>query len=516
MDKEKLESLANRAATRALKNRKSVESEIVEDDDAFEGDLETVNIEEIVEFDIFDFCQKEFVEKGDYIDYSIKKNGALAGTKKHPYSWERLQKEFGEGRYQVIAKSKTTGRIVKKQSMEVEGLGGAHYEEEKKSSFDPSDLVAKIAEAVKPKQEGPNFMELFTLMNNASEKARIEAERAAEKQQSTIVQMMQQNTQMMLAMFQTQAQAPKQDSTMEIAKLIQAFSEKMENRFEKAIDKIQSQNKPNDNVSVIEMIKMREEAQEKGFKLYSQLNQLAETKAQEKVELIEEYRGEGGTSEKKDKSMTETLIETMLPTIAGALAKANTGAPQAAAPKAPMAKAIPQQKRVLPQGNVARRGVTAKANPILPKADLKPKERPVQKVGPIVREASREDVKAVEDVGMGLPKAQFNLAPKVAETVVNVKSAEWRKGVTDLLVPVFTEHLLEQTAPIDVAPKIVETLAARNISREEFLNNVSFSDILNVVKGFELPEIAYPWFEEIYAHIETRTYNDVGEYSSNV
>ena len=89
--------------------------------------------------------------------------------------------------------------------MEVEGLGNSH-EDEKKSSFDPSDLVSRIAEAVKPKQEGPNFMELFTLMNNVSEKTRGETERAAEKQQSTIVQMMQQNTQMMLAMFQTQAQ----------------------------------------------------------------------------------------------------------------------------------------------------------------------------------------------------------------------------------------------------------------------------------------------------------------------
>ena len=512
MNKEKLESLANRAAAKALKNRNTVESEIMEDDDAFEGDLETVNIEEIVEFDIFDFCQKEFVEKGDYIDYSIKKNGALAGTKKHPYSWERLQKEFGEGRYQVIAKSKTTGRIVKKQSMEVEGLGGSHYEEEKKSSFDPSDLVAKIAEAVKPKQEGPNFMELFTLMNNASEKSRLEAERSAEKQQSTIVQMMQQNTQMMLAMFQTQAQQPKQDSTMEIAKLIQAFSEKMENRFEKAIDKIQNQNQPKDNVSVIEMIKMREEAQEKGFKLYSQLNQLAESKAQEKVELIEEYRGEGGTSEKKDKSMTETLIETMLPTIAGALAKANTGAAAAV----PQARPVPQQRRVLPQGAVARRGVKTQANPILPKADLKPKERPVQKVGPVIREDSRKDPEPTQEQDIGLPKAQFNLAPKVSNTVVNVKSAEWKKGVTDLLVPVFTEHLVEQTPAVDVAPKIIDTLAARNISREEFLNNVAFSDILDVVKGFELPEIAYPWFEEIYANIKIGTYNDVGEYSSNV
>lgn len=511
MDKEKLESLANRAAARALRNRKTMDSEIVEDDDAYEGDLENVNIEEIVEFDIFDFCQKEFVEKGDYIDYSIKKNGALAGTKKHPYSWEKLQKEFGEGRYQVIAKSKSTGRIVKKQSMEVEGIGAAAYEDEKRNSFDPSELVSKIAEAVKPKQEGPNFMELFTLMNNASEKSRVEAEKAAEKQQSTIVQMMQQNTQMMLAMFQAQNQQPKQDNTVELARLIQSFAEKMENRFEKAIDKIQAQNQPKDNVSVIEMIKMREEAQEKGFKLYSQLNQLAETKAQEKVELIEEYRGEGGGGEKKDKSMTETLIETMLPTIAGALAQSKQVAPQA------IPQAAPQPTR--PVSPVSNRQRVARATAqTLPKATVQAKTKSGQNGGQVVGKVSGESAKAVKvETSTGLPKANFNLAAKTKITEVQASYVDptWKKGVTDLLVPVFTSHLLEQTAPVDVAPEIVTTLSNNGIGKDEFLNKVSFSDILDVVKGFELPDIAYPWFEEIYAHIENGTYLRVGEHSAN-
>jgi len=501
MDKEKLETLANKAAARALKNRRTVESEIMEDDDAFEGDLEMVDIEEIVEFDIFDFCQKDYVDKGDYIDYSIKKNGALAGTKKHPYSWDKVQKEFGEGRYQIIAKSKTTGRIVKKQSMEVEGLGNTH-EDDKKPSFDPSDLVSRIAEAVKPKQEGPNFMELFTLMNNVSEKTRGETERAAEKQQSTIVQMMQQNTQMMLAMFQTQAQQPKQDSTVELARLIQSFAEKMENRFEKALDKIQAQNQPKDNVSVLEMIKMREEAQEKGFKLYSQLNQLAESKAQDKVDLIEEYRGEGGES-KKDKSMTETLIETMLPTIAGALAKSQTPQPVAQPRRAVSGNGLPQQRIARPQPQT------------LPKANIKPQEKTVQSGREIPRQSSQVAQTVKKETVTGLPKADFQIRKPVAQNP-KVVATQWKKGITDLLVPVYTENLLEQTEPVKVAPKILNTLAANGVGREEFLEKVTSSDILDVVKGFELPEIAYPWFEEIYAHIKDGTYNAVGEYSSNV
>lgn len=503
MDKEKLEKLAERSALKALSKRRNTDSELIEDDDAYEGDIDSVDIEEVVEFDIFDYCQKDFVEKGDYIDYSIKKNGALAGTKKHPYSWEKLQREYGEGRYQVIAKSKTTGRIVKKQSMEVDGVPEYNKENEK-NSFDPSDLVSKIAEVVKPKNEGPSFMELFTLMNSASEKARVEAEKSAEKQTSTLVQMMQQNTQMMLAMLTQQSSQPKQDTTGDLFRLFQSFAEKMENRFEKNLEKIAALNQPKSDIGVLEMLKMKEDAEERGFKKYAQLNQLAEVKAQEKVDLIEEYRGEGG-GEKKDKSMTETLIETMLPTIAGALAK--TQSQPVAVPQ------IPQQRRPVSPTRPNQQRTAKPSAPTLPKANFTAQAKPSEKSGQSVRTNNGQSNKPVSQLNSGLPKANFNVSKPVVEVSVTT-SESWKKHTTDLLIPVFTEHLLNQTEPHLVAPKIIETLNQNGIGREEFLNKVSNSDILDVVKGFELPEIAYPWFEEVYANIKNSgTNHTIGEHA---
>jgi hypothetical protein len=121
MNKEKLEELASKAAKKALAGKQKFD-EVVEDDDLSHdfGFSETTTIEDIAEFDLFDFCENEFVKKGDFVEYTIKKNGSTIGFKKHPYSWERIQKEFGGGRYNVLAKSMLTGRIVKRQSMPVE------------------------------------------------------------------------------------------------------------------------------------------------------------------------------------------------------------------------------------------------------------------------------------------------------------------------------------------------------------------------------------------------------------
>lgn len=504
MNKEKLEELATRAANKAFKNRRTSDDSLFEDDDAIEENVENINIDEITEFDIFDHCDREFVQKGDYVDYMIKKNGAIAGNKKHPYSWEKLQKEYGEGRYQVIAKSKATGRIVKKQSMEVDSLPSGE-KDSSEGGFNPNELVTRLAEIIKPqKKEGPDFTEIMAMMDRAADKARNEAQ----SQNQTLIQMMQENTKMMMLMFTSQNQNTKKDSSSDVFNLFQTFAEKMENRFERVIDKLQNNQPVKNEVGVMEMLKLKEEAEDRGFKRYAQLNQLAEAKAQEKVELIEEYRGEGG--EKKDKSMTETLIETMLPTIAGALAQSK------AAPIAPAKAAIPQ-----PRGPVSRphnpRAAKASA-PTLPKANFKPQAKPNPANSKSIGQAPRQNLKPTSQVNNGLPKANFNPPKPTPKPVVEVQAVDeaWKKQATDLLLPVFTEHLLNQSEPVNVAPIIVATLNQNGISREEFLNKVGISDILDIVKAFELPEIAYPWFEEVYANIKDGTNIDVGEHSTNV
>lgn len=530
MNKERLEELANKAAKKALAS-KPKNDEFLEDDDAFSEFVvgDNSNIEEISEFDIFDYCESEFVKKGDFVEYTVKKNGATVGFKKHPFSWEKIQKEFGGGRYNILAKSVLTGKIVKRQTMAVED---ALHEDRRDSGigFNPADLVSQIAEVVKPKNEGPNFMELFTLMNNQQEKSRIEAERAAErakadseKQSSTLIQLMQQNTMMMLEMMKS---TKKDDPTLQLAQLIQSFAEKMENRFERAIDKIQNQNaSKSSEFGLLEVLKLQQDAQDKGFKLYSQLNQIAEAKADEKLELIEEYRENGTTSTGEKKSMTDTLIETILPTVAGALAQqGQQKAAQQSAQRRPVSQNA-QRRQIQRPTNTAGQRTQAAPVQASNQGQTQTTKTASANNGQIGRTNVGQGIKPVKNA-LGLPKASFSPAPiaPVTQTVssqayyeetAELEDTQFKSKMTEMLVPIFTQHLLEQSEPVVVAGAIELGLMDNGVDKEEFLSKISFGDIMDVVKGYELPEEVNPWFREIYANLKTESNNGIGEYTAN-
>ena len=505
MDKQKLEDLATKASQKVLQSMKNNHDPETEDSfDEISFGQSTAPIEEIAEFDIFDFCENEFVKKGDFVQYTIKKNGATVGFKKHPYSWEKIQKEFGGGRFNIFAKSMLTGRIVKRQSMPVED----EMIDDKKESgmgFNPSDMVAQIAEAVRPKNEGPNFMELFTMMNSQQEKSRLESERASErakqesdKSTSNLIQIMQQNTLMMLEMMKGNK---KEDSSTVMMQMMQNFSEKMDARFERMLDKIQNSQGKKPEFGLMEVLKLQQDSQDKGFKLYSQLNNLAETKAEQKIELIENYKSENsGTKEKK--SMTDTLIETMLPTIAGALAKSAVPA------EVPVKQAIarPTPRPVLRPQPVQQ---TAKAQQPRPTTQAKPAQQTTQRNS------------------IGLPSTKFNepkkevikeetkiIVPEVVlEEVTTTLEQRYLNHVKEYLIPVLVEHLMEQTDTLTTARSVETCLIQNGSSRKEFVETVTLDGIMSLVSTFELPKEVNPWFEDIYANLKNESLASNGQHA---
>lgn len=509
MDKTKLSNLADKAAKNAIRGMRNFENTIEDEVPVNSEEGEELDIEALSEFDIFDFCENEYIKKGDFIEYTIKKNGATAGFKKHPYSWQKLQKEFGEGRYKMLAKSTITGKIVKTQSQSIEDLQDDDSKNNNRNNFgfDPASLVHQIAEAVKPKNDGLGFAEIMSLMNNASDKARSEAQQSNQ----TVIQMMQQNTMVMMEMFKSQNNSSG-NGTLELAKMMQTVAEKlqdsqvrmmekMEARFERTIEKLNQNDKPNSSLSMMDMLKLKEDAEDRGFKRYNLLNQIAEGKAQERLDLIEEYRENGGAGEKKEKSMTDNLIETMLPAIAGALA-----------PKAP----VPPRPTVQPRGKLPTRPNAPQAASTARVQTTHQKSNPNQKTsGPQNRSNVGQVPRTAHQVNSsGLPKAIF---PKTEQPVKPVQKVEvvqvvneapenaaLRGYYTDILMPTFTQLLVKQSEPSDAANEIEGVFQANNIDKKDFLKNVSVSDILEVAKGYDLPHhLVNPWFEEIYAYLET-------------
>lgn len=505
----RLEKLASKAADKAVKALQS-SGEALEfaDSFSFAGEAVEAGIEDgeaAAAFDIFDHCE-EITKKGHQIQYVVKRNGEMLGIKYHPYSWEQLQKEFRGGQYQVVAKSLTTKRYLKSEtrtlSDPIRGLSGIEDETE----------TVKVAPA--PTPQGPNFMELFTLFQTMNEKQRVEAREAAREQANSAQANMMAFVEMMKS-----TQTGSQQMFFEIAKMTQQVSEKlaesqkqmfekMENRFERVIDKIQTQtqtasNKP--EFGLFELMKLQQDSQEKGFQLFNKLSQIAEAKAAEKIELIEELKSERGDEPAEKKSMTDSLIETMLPTITAALA-APQGVPA-------QAQAVPQQRRVLPPGATAHQARAAQARPT---AARNPTQTGGQAQAARGAQAGAGSGNAGGQAGVtrnsvGLPKIVFPTATAKAEAPTQPVGQGYTKDqYQELLVPIFGECLLNSVSPEEGAAKISTAIAQTGNKVSQFLHTVSFADIMGIVRSYELPEEANPWFETVYAHLSSQPGNAVG------
>lgn len=525
----RLDRLASNAADRALKSMSS--SGVSYESPSF-GSYSTENEEiesgeAIAAFDIFDWCD-ETTKKGHQIQYVVKRNGEMLAIKYHPYSWEQIQKEYKGGQYQIVAKSLTTKKYLKSETRTLS--------DPLKTSDDSEEIAQKIMMQAPPQQQGPNFMELFTLFQSMNEKQRAEARESAKE----TAQMGQQNMLAFVEMMKS-SQTGSQQMFFEIAKMTQQVSEKlaesqramfekMETRFEKILDKVSEKTSPKTDkpeFGLLELMKMQQESQEKGFQLFNQLSQIAETKAAERVEMMEELRGEQTpAAPAKEKSMTDTLIETMLPTIAGALAGSQAVPPTQQAVQ-PVRRALPPQqigqvRQVPRQVQPTQPGATAQRTQVQANRADQTQANAQKSAASRSVSGQTSGQPTVKRNALGLPTAEIPV--KTAETpVVTVQAAAETPKTTDLkakfteiLVPVLGESLLGGVSPEEGATATIAALEKSGHTRVEFVENVSLPDLMAVVSGFNLPEEANPWFEGLYAHLQNTAGVDAREHAPSV
>jgi len=544
----KLEKIAARAA-RKVQDESNVRSKILEEgeeevfDLTSDQDLDAFNDsppdegEAAVAYDIFDDMEGR-VKKGHQIQYMLKRNGEMITVLYHPYSWEQIQRKYKGGQYQVIAKSLTTKRYIKSETrMLADPTGGAEGYGEASPQFSQAQIQQQIEAQVKAQtanqQQAPSFMELFSVMNSMSEKSK-----QAEKESSAVAA--QSNQQFMMAFIEMSRSQSTQSQQMmlEIAKMTQAMSdkmaqtttqmfEKMESRFEKIIDKLG--NKKDDGISPLDLLKLQNESQDKGFKLFNQLSQIAEAKAQEKVEMMEEMEERfGGKGAGEKKSMTDTLIETMLPTISSALLQSSQGAAKAA-PQIPQ-----QQRRALPRAaNPSNQGQRVnKSNTAIPRANANANKTQASNQGAQTGatqasasggETGGQSVEVVNNViGEKFGLGSVAIVAETSEPIIDQDFDQTHfENVTDYpeldqaaiveaLAPVIGECLMSGIAPAPAATACIEKLKAHNVGVKKLLSLLSHDDMMKLVATYNLPPEANPWFNEVYANFQNISRNAVG------
>lgn len=430
---------------------------------------------ETIGFDIFDFCDK-VVKQGDQIKYEIRKNGEMLATKVHPYSWERLQKDYGAGSYQVTARSMITRKYVKHETRPVANIDGS------------DTPFQRPEENQEPKPQAPGFMEMFSLMNNVSEKSKAEAREMAREQASASNVMMQG----FIAMMQNSS-TQAQQMFLEMSKLnmnvaekltevTNKMFEKMEDRFEKIVEKL-GKNKGDDNLGVLQLMQLTENAQKKGFDMFDKISKIAEAKADEKLEMLEQNRDTKARGDKS--SIVDRLVDNVLPTITNAISEQQ--------------KRDAQQRRFLPRSQqlnpsqAPRFEQRARVNPS--PTNPAPEKSQVQ-TNSEHSGANSGKVSEPSNITMnefGLPR--MNVAEPVIPTKTSIE--EW-------LVPVMGKCLLKLESTETGAKEIIKVLQENKIPVKLFLDVFKKEDATPIVEKYGLPKEAVVWFEGVYANIEAQ------------
>jgi hypothetical protein len=433
---------------------------------------------DVIGFDIFDFCEK-IVKQGDQIKYEIRKNGEMLAAKVHPYSWERLQKDYGAGSYQVTARSMVTRKYVKHETRAVANIDGVDTPHVRQEEYQQQV------------QAQPNFMEMFSLMNTLSEKSKTEAREISKEQSNSSNAMMQG----FIAMMQNSS-TQSQQMFLEMSKLnmnvaeklsevTNKMFEKMEDRFEKIVDKI-GKAKDND-MGALQLIKLTEDAQKKGFDMFDKISKIAEAKANEKIDMMEETRGNSTRNEKS--SIVDKLVDNILPTIANAISEQQKRDTQQARGYLPR----PQQRTNAPQApRFGQRAASAASQ-----ASNQSEATQNKTNGAINRTSNgkNNELSNVRTNEFGLPTIE---ATPVVKQQLNIK-----EQIDLILIPVIGQCLLKAESPELGAKEIIKTLQENKIPVKLFLDTFQKDDAKQIVEKYSLPVEAIAWFEGVYANIET-------------
>lgn len=501
------------------------EDELDEDEfeDEGEGETESEPVERLrsnppplqSSDDIFEWCEEKYVKSGIPVTYIVKKNGSLVGEFEHPCSWSMIQKAHGAGLYMVKAREGHRKTYIKQQHQHILDLPKTQEEKENMQKSEP-----QIIERIVEKQAAPQF-DMFEMMNmfrqtqqEASEAVRLAQKEAQTAQQNMMTAMLniaskqpapvqqsggdEKMMQLMLSMQQNTTQMFEKMMTMTQASIneVARNSEKM---FEKLASKLENnQAKPSGlEYTPDQIMKMMQESQARGFEMWSHTERLAEHKAAQQLRVLESTK-ETAIEDVRPKSLTEKLVDSMLPAIAAAMT--NPALMQAQMPQMPqLPQAQAQAPRQLPPPQPKKR-----VKPAIPTAQTQPKQEsiPTKKHEVIESQTTKKDK-------FGFPMAQTQ-SQQNEEQENMFKFQRYLKIAADVLTPQYNDYVSGQKPIPEIADILLESLKAQGIASDEFLKVCPLEKITGTLKTLGADVGIINFVGEVYANLETRTAMGVG------
>lgn len=340
-------------------------------------EMEDEEIEEMAsepdEFDIFVDVGDKLTKAGDRITYTIKRDGEfIAGAIKHPCSWDKIQRDYGGGTFQIIARSTNKGGYVKSQTRNVASPVTQDMVNEEASTVQgnsTTDLLMLLQAQKREEREEMLRLEAQRERERQERDERLERERKEreaelkESQNSTMLMMMKmmesqsaQTTTLLSAMLQGNN---KKEPEINVEKLMNM----MDLRMEKMIALVQGKDKTKD-IDALKLIELQSQAEDRGYKRAMDLQAQAEKKAEELAEL----RESAAHPESEEKTSTAKMILEAVSPVVQTFMAAKTGIP--ALPPAPPMPQIPPQFANIDPNRVVGPAPIPQPKIVLPKAPV--------------------------------------------------------------------------------------------------------------------------------------------------
>jgi len=421
------------------------------------SELDDEEIEEMAqedEFDIFVDVGDKLTKAGDRITYTIKRDGDfIAGAIRHPFSWDKIKKDYGSGTFQVIARSTNKGGYVKSQTRNVaattdDDFGGE--KDEAKNGNSTTDLLMLLQAQKREERE-----EMLRL-DERRERERLEREEKIERERKERdAQMKSSQDSTMLMMMKMMESQSSQTTALLTAMLsnkkepeinVEKIMSMMDARMEKVISMVNGKDKTKD-IDALKLIELQSQAEDRGYKRAMDLQAQAERKAEELAELRENNGANG-----EQPSTTKALIEAVAPVVQTFMAAKGAGLPSIPAAMVPQALPAPQNPRVNPHAPAVSR----------PQTEIKVRERK-----PMTKKEAVEKL-VIMEIGKDLG--------------------------ANFLTP-------SKLNPEQTAQKCLSELNKFGISADELCNAYTVDAMMEIARANKMPEAIKPYIERFYAAI---------------
>ncbi len=426
--------------------------------------------------DVFEEGFKRAVAQKTGVRYHIKKNSEFLCTKGYPYSWEKLQADYGPGYYYVMAKNINNGRIMKQQT-EMVGDPHAHHESEHDTEEVGKESNLAVLGWLQQSQERAEAKAQATAKSNENGMAQIfqaisVAQQKSSEMMMTLMMESSKQTQNLLITMMTAQQSKAPDPSIEIFKLL---------LLQKPVE---SGMKPLELVALLEKSKSeaRREAKDDMKSIEERAKKLADEMTPEPNE--------------GEESLTKTLIKGFVPVFAQIMESKQK---EEQLQQAQLAEYNRRQQ--LAQGQGIQEGFIEDAlQPgIRSRQQTQTAPRPKAPVQRIVRPEGA--VKVVPpDTNSGLPIAEHAANVTGPKEVVGV-DPKFRDRIFDFCAPDIAHAMVNRLPASKCAAVCLDKLEKEGVERQTVVKTFTLQDFYAYADKFGLPEEAKPWLKEFYESI---------------